>query len=244
MVQILMSNNNFLYIQLYDKFKDNIDNNIWTNGMQLPSEHDLAEKYNVSRYTIRKSLEKLEQERYISRQAGKGTFVNSKSRYKLTSLESFSEQMINMDMIPSSKVIATTLEEPDDNVKHHLNLKDNEKAFRIDRLRLADGAPMCFEIAYVSRNLCPDIDIFVDNNTSLYKLYEEHYDLKLDYGNIYLEAMICPEEYIEPLQIPPNSAVLKMECVVYVDNKEPLYFVESYYIGNKYVFFASMPRIY
>lgn len=229
-------------MQLYNEFKKNIDNKLWEKGMKLPTEHELVVQYNVSRHTIRKALDKLEQDEYINRIAGKGTFVNSKSRYKLTSLEGFSEQMRTMGLEPSSKIIDTNLEIPSDAAGRHLNLKSNEKAFKIERLRLADNSPMCYEIAYISRDLCPDIDLLVDNNTSLYKLYEEHYNLDLNYGDLFLEAEICPKKFLDYLKIPEDSAVLKMQCIVYVDNKTPLYFVESYYIGDKYVFFASMPR--
>ena len=179
---------------------------------------------------------------YISRIAGRGTFVNTKSRYKLTYLEGFSEQMRSMGMIPSSKIISANLELPSENIRQYMDLEEGEKVFKIERLRLADGSPMCFEITYISRDLCPDIDRLIGENISLYKLYEEHYGLNLNYGDIYLEAEICPDEYLEYLQIPECSAVLKMKCVVYTDNQVPLYYVDSYYIGYKYVFFASMPR--
>ncbi|WP_353096984.1 GntR family transcriptional regulator [Tissierella praeacuta] len=234
----------FLYIQLYNKFKENIENNIWLEGIQLPSEYELMEEYNVSRDTIRKSLQKLAQEGYVHRQAGKGTFVNNpKSRYKLTSLESFSEQMIYMGLVPSSKILNLSLETPNGKVKDYLEIIDDEKVYRVERLRLANNEPMCYEISYVSERLCPDLDKLVYSDTSLYKIYEEHYNLKLDYGNLYLEAEGCPKEYSHHLKIKKDSPMLKMKCVVYTDNKKPLYFVESYYIGAKYVFFASMPRV-
>lgn len=233
-----------MYIQLYNKFKENIENNIWVEGVQLPSEYELMEEYNVSRDTIRKSLQKLTQEGYVYRQAGKGTFVNNpKSRYKLTSLESFSEQMIYMGLVPSSKILNLSLEIPNGKVKDYLEIIDDENVYRVERLRLANNEPMCYEISYVSERLCPDLDKLVHSDTSLYKIYEEHYNLKLDYGNLYLEAEGCPKEYSYHLNIKKGSPMLKMKCVVYTDNKKPLYFVESYYIGAKYVFFASMPRI-
>ncbi|MGJ0845379.1 GntR family transcriptional regulator [Tissierella praeacuta DSM 18095] len=234
----------FLYIQLYNKFKENIENNIWAEGIKLPSEYELMEKYKVSRDTIRKSLQRLAQEGYVYRQAGKGTFVNNlKSRYKLTSLESFSEQMLYMGLIPSSKILSLSLEIPNGKIKDYLEIIDDEKVYRVERLRLANGEPMCYEIAYVSERLCPDLDKLIYSDTSLYEIYEEHYNLKLDYGNLYLEAEGCPKEYSHHLKIKKGSPMLKMKCIVYTDNKKPLYFVESYYIGTKYVFFASMPRI-
>lgn len=240
----LTTKKEFLYIQLYNKFKENILNKVWEEGMQIPSEYELMEDYNASRDTIRKSLQKLANEGYVHRQAGKGTFVNShKSRYKLTSLESFSEQMRNMGLEPSSKNLSFSIEEPNDKIKNYLEILNDEKVYKIERLRLANDEPMCYEIAYVSKELCPDLDELIDSSASLYDLYENHYNLRLDYGNMYLEAEGCPKEYSNYLKIKKGSPILKMNCVVYVNSKKPLYFVESYYIGDKYVFYASMPRV-
>lgn len=241
---LLTEKNDFLYIQLFKRFKENIDNEIWIDDSQIPPEYELMKEYNVSRYTIRKALERLVEEGYIHRQAGKGTFVNSnKSRYKLTSLESFSEQMIDRGLTPSSQVLSIVLEKPSDRINDYLEIFDSENVYKIERLRLADNEPMCYETVYISETLCPGIDALVDNDVSLYKLYEEHYNLKLDYGNIYLEADICSKKHSQHLKIEPGSPLLKMKCVVYINTKKPLYFVESLYIGDNYVFFANMPRI-
>lgn len=235
----------FKYIEIYNKLKNKIENKLWDKGTKLPPEYKLTNQYSVSRDTIRKSLQKLEHEGYIYRQAGKGTFVNNltKSHYKLTRLESFSEQMLDMNLEPSSKLLDTSLIVPKQKIKENLQLLNNEQIYKIERLRLADNKPMCYEIAYISKSLCPNIDELVKNNTSLYELYEGYYNLNLEYGNIFLESQNCPKEYTKELKINEHTPVLKMRCIVYVEGKKPLYFVESYYRGDKYVFFASMPRI-
>ncbi|HHV26988.1 MAG TPA: GntR family transcriptional regulator [Tissierellia bacterium] len=235
--------NNFLYLKVYNKIKDNIISGLWEDGCQLPTEYDLMKKFNVSRHTIRKSLQKLSEEGYIYRQAGRGTFVRHvKSRYKLTALESFTEQMINRGFKPSNDIVDISLEFPDSKIAKYLELEGNEKVYKIVRIRKADNEPMAYEITYVPKNICPGLGIKVEKDTSLYKLYEEEYGLNMDYGNIYLEAEKCNAEIAKKLNIEKNSAMLKMSCIVYLDNKKPLYFVECFYIGNKYIFFASMPR--
>ena len=42
------------YIQIHDQIKSEIDQKIWKIGERLPSERDLAEKFQVSRMTSKK----------------------------------------------------------------------------------------------------------------------------------------------------------------------------------------------
>lgn len=62
----------------------------------------------------------------------------------------------------------------------------------------------------------------------------------MDSGNITLEAEKCSSDIGKVLEIHKNSPVLKMGCVVYLKTQKPLYFVECYYIGEKYIFSLSI----
>jgi DNA-binding LacI/PurR family transcriptional regulator len=64
-----------LYIQIYDALKQRIESGEWGYGAVLPSEPELAEVYGVSRGTLRRVLAKLEDEDFIHRERGRGTFV-------------------------------------------------------------------------------------------------------------------------------------------------------------------------
>ena len=44
------------YIQIHDQIKAEIDQKIWKIGQRLPSERDLAEKFQVSRMTLRQAI--------------------------------------------------------------------------------------------------------------------------------------------------------------------------------------------
>lgn len=233
----------FLYLQIYNEMKEKIESGEWKEGMKLPTEHELIDTFSVSRDTIRKALQKLTNDGYIYRQAGAGTFVkNIKSRYKLTVLESFSEQMISRDLAPSSEIIDISLGLPSQKIAKYLELKKHDKTYIVTRIRKADHEPMCYETAYVPEKNCPELDKKINQSTSLYKLYEDIYGLKIKYGDIFLEAEKCQVQIAEKLNIEKDSPMLKMNCIVYLENNKPLYFVETHYIGDKYVFFASMPR--
>jgi len=64
-----------LYVKIHDNLKDRIVAGEWVQGAMLPSENELCEFYNIARGTIRKILAALENEGYIRRERGRGTFI-------------------------------------------------------------------------------------------------------------------------------------------------------------------------
>ena len=65
------------YYQVYKSLLDRIQTGQFTTGDSLPSERQLTKEYSVSRITIVKALDKLEQDGLIDRQQGRGTFVQN-----------------------------------------------------------------------------------------------------------------------------------------------------------------------
>jgi GntR family transcriptional regulator of arabinose operon len=64
--------------RVVDRIKAQIvEQGVWTPGMRIPAERDLAESYRVSRNTIRKAISVLSSEGYLLSEIGRGTYVNS-----------------------------------------------------------------------------------------------------------------------------------------------------------------------
>lgn len=64
-----------IYQQISDSLKQKIIDGSFSSGSMLPSEDLLAGQFKVSKPTIRKSLEILRSQRFISKQNGRGAFV-------------------------------------------------------------------------------------------------------------------------------------------------------------------------
>lgn len=66
---------------LYQGIKQDLLDKIYAGMLkpdtQIPSEKELSEQFKVSRITVRRALEELEEEGFIYRRQGKGTFVSS-----------------------------------------------------------------------------------------------------------------------------------------------------------------------
>ena len=72
-------NSDIKYRNLYEQIADSIEEMIFEGGiddMRLPTEFDLAEKYQVSRSVIREALKILNERGLVSMRAGDGSYVN------------------------------------------------------------------------------------------------------------------------------------------------------------------------
>lgn len=232
------------YLAIYKQLKEKIENGEYNQGDKLKTEKELQMEYGVSRDTIRKALANLENEDYIIKRPALGTFVrHKKSDYQLTKLESFTEQMKSRGIRPSSEFVSIeliTLQSR--HIVRELQLEDTEKCYRITRIRKGDESPMAYEIAYVPQKLCPNMQKYLDDTSSLYQIYEEVYHHKIGDGKIKLEADMPGVEIQKSLGISHDSPVLRMECTTLLEDTTPLYYVECYYIGAKYYFSAVLSR--
>src|SRR5437773_2551578 len=65
-----------LYIQLASIFRERIMNGTWKKGQSIPPEKALCAEFKVARGTVRQALQSLEDEGYLRREQGRGTFVH------------------------------------------------------------------------------------------------------------------------------------------------------------------------
>ena len=64
-----------LYAQLMKKIREQIQDGTFKAGDQIPTESELADMYQVSRITVRRTIEELCAQGFLVKRQGKGTFV-------------------------------------------------------------------------------------------------------------------------------------------------------------------------
>ena len=209
-------NNQPLYYQLVELLKNQIETHLLAND-KLPSERELEKKYGVSRTTVRLALQELENEGYIYRRHGKGTFVSdlTKQTANLAGVYSFTEEMKKIGKRPQTRVLSFEQEEADKRLARALQLSLGESVFKVSRLRLADNEPLMVETSYLPVKSFISLTQEQLEHKPLYDIFSEDFEQKIRLADEEFYASIATEEDAEVLEIHLGAPVLHLVRTTY-----------------------------
>jgi GntR family transcriptional regulator len=207
-------------------------------GAMIPSERELMERYDVSRSTVRKAIETLISDGVLQRAHGKGTFVSTPRLESRLHLASFSQDMRRRGLTPSTRLLAVDSGVPPPDVSRSLGLTPRGRAWRIERVRLADGVPIALERGWYAQRPLPDLDR-QDLTGSLYELFTSRYGLGIDHAEQTLWAEAADDELGRLLDAPVHTPLLvfRRESAA---RDVPLEHVVSHYRGDRYQLHMSL----
>jgi GntR family transcriptional regulator len=225
-----------LYIQLKEHLRMQIDAGVYTSGARLPSERELAQAFQVSRMTARQALQLLAKDGFISSRVGKGTFVRRPSiAQELRFLTSFTEDIRQRGMIPSSKIVRASLDRADEAAARHLQVSAGTEIMLLSRVRLAENEPIAWEVCHLNPRLCPGILERHDfSRESLYQVLREEYGHHLVWADQLISARMPDKDEREALQLDNKTPVLSLTRVTYTDHDQPVEYVRSVYRCDRF----------
>ncbi|MDM5330310.1 GntR family transcriptional regulator [Neobacillus sp. CF12] len=231
-----------IYHQLEEYIKQQIETGILKEEAVIPSEREYAERFQISRMTVRQAINNLVSEGYLKRQKGRGTFVNRKKvEQELQGMTSFTEDMLSRGMNPSSTLLSFQIIPADKNTASDLKIEENDSIYKIKRIRLADGAPMALETAYIPVQIVPGLTE-ENSNLSLYQYIEEHLSLSISEANQEIEASVADSYDAENLGINLGDPTLLIERISYLTDGIPFELVKSTFRADRYRFVHTMKR--
>jgi GntR family transcriptional regulator len=231
-----------IYHQLEEYIKQQIETGILREEAVIPSEREFAEVFQISRMTVRQAINNLVLEGYLTRQKGKGTFVSKKKvEQELQGMTSFTEDMLSRGMNPSSTLLSFQIIPADKNTALDLKIEENDSVYKIKRIRLADGAPMALETAYIPVEIVPGLTE-ENSNLSLYQYIEQHLSLSISEATQEIEASIADSDDAETLEINIGDPILLIQRISYLQDGIPFEIVKSTFRADRYRFVHTMKR--
>lgn len=183
---------------------------IWSPGMRLPNEFELAAEFGVSQGTIRKALVSLERRGLLSRSPGRGTTVARTTAEELLfaffRLRDFSGEMALPE--PLSERIrrrtATAAER---------GLLDDcgDDVYELHRVRQHKGTPFAVERMRLAATLCDGLERDAPLPNSLYPYLQERFGLAIMRAEELISAVAAKPREARLLAVGPETPVLNVE---------------------------------
>ena len=228
------------YIQIEEELRGIIAAQELEPYQQVPSEAELCKRFDVSRMTARKALDRLVGDGVLFRRPGKGTFVAPpKIAHGPSQQLSFSAAMRALGLRHSTRVLAAGMVPAPSNIALALNLPLGSPAVFVRRLRLVENTPAAIHMAYLPPRFAPLLD--TDLTGSLYDLMAA-LGARVEQARDTVEAVAASREDAVVLKVPAGSPLIFIQGVAYSASLEPLRYSEALYRGNRFRFGVDTTR--
>lgn len=136
-----------LWAQLEENLRARLDAGEFDEG--FPTDLQLTNEYEVSRHTVREAVRHLNKTGLLKRERGRGTVINrSEFEQSLGTLYSLFQSVESAGVQQTSQVLR--LEVVTDSVAaSHLEVPEETEFLLLERLRLAAGAPLAVDRAWI-----------------------------------------------------------------------------------------------
>ena len=231
-----------LHVQVEEHLRNLINMEKFKTGAFLPKEVELANRWGVSRNTIRQATNKLENEGLIIRKKGVGTRVAEKKGLQ-TGLDhwySFTREMQEKGVKVTNLVLKVEWITPNETVRNFFRCDAEKKILKLSKLKgEASGDP----IVYFESYFHPRIGVSEgdDFNKPLYAMLEERYGVVVHRSSENISAREAGK-LGRKLNVEASFPVLVRERFVYDAGDRAVEYNIGYYRSDKFTYSIDIKK--
>lgn len=208
-------------------------------GDRIPTEAELKERFGGSRPTIREALKLLEQDGVVDVEHGRGRFLTAAGTLQvhrpITRFESITDMGDALGYTYENRVFSVSEEPPDRAAAAALRLEAGQTAIRLERLRLLDGEPVIYGLAWICRQAVPRRLYEVDWSGSLLDLLES-FGSRPRMSAATVRATLLPPEVAERSDLRDFGPALVIEETAFTQAGLPVIRAADYHKGSRFAF--------
>jgi DNA-binding GntR family transcriptional regulator len=218
------------HVRIRNDLLQEIESGAFTVDKRLPGEVELAERYGVTRMTVRQALATLVNDGMLVRRRGVGTFIvqGAAKRRNMSRLTGFMEDMRNDGRDVRTRIFTQQIEPPSAELASSLQLTRGVHVIHVARLRSVDGEPVVVQHSWVPYDRAPGLwnEPLVDD--SLYATLRERYGIRLRRADQRIGAEAASGEPAELLELPVGAPLLRVERLTFDAGNVPVEFARSW----------------
>ncbi|MEW6243396.1 MAG: GntR family transcriptional regulator [Bacillota bacterium] len=225
-----------IYYQLAKWLEAQIRNGELKPGEALPTETDLAARFEISRMTVRRAISELVAAGMVYAQQGKGTFVASPKLDDIVfEMSNFNEDVKQRGLQVKTTLLEARIVRADEELKEKFGVNDDNARFLYFRtVTTAEEERLAYEKKYTIYTKSKPILEAELKDPTLPGLISAHSDSMPVSSKKVLQVANSSKEEASVLGISRNAPVFVIEQTVYDPDLRPLGWSRSVYRGDRY----------
>ena len=228
--------------QIRDGILDLIANEQLQVGDRLPTEADLAARFDVARTTVRESLKLLEQDAIIGVRRGLGRFVIAPPtvHWPITELESVTRMMADLGYTVTNRVLKVDVRPATKAEAEALQLDEGQLVISLERVRLKGDEPLI-----ISRDVVPRAVITapldgIDWAGSLQRILGSQ-GSPFAVAHAHIRAAMLPDDLVAQLADDGHPWLLMVQTNL-TETGRPVIYSHDYHRGDLFDFYVLRRR--
>lgn len=201
------------YLQVARTLRKEIVDGVYPVGSQLPTEHDLCERFGVSRYTVREALRRLRDDNLVSSRPRAGTLVIARA-----ASNSYAQEVMSInDLLAFAAGAQFTIESNamvtlDEGLAAHTGLPVGSTWLMVRGIRESEGAPepICRTEYYVNRNFAAVGRLLQRHTGPIFPLIEDLFGVSVVAVQQEIGAVVASPSLAASLKVEPGTAAVEM----------------------------------
>lgn len=207
-----------LYKQIMDILLEDME-----EGDKIPTEHELRERFAVSRMTVRQAIQTLIREGSLIRYRGKGTFVApERVQHDLHTAELLSlfEDLSQSGNTLHSQVLRRKLVPAPCQLVSRVKELEGREVVELIRVRTLNDRPLVYQVSYWPERFYPLISEVDITEHSLVKAIEDNLHIRAHRADFSVRAISADEMVAGHLGVGEGDPLLRIEKLSFRENQE------------------------
>jgi GntR family transcriptional regulator len=213
-----------LYRQIKNLILQGLASGEWRPGEAIPSEAELAIRFNVSQGTVRKAIDEMAAENLVVRKQGKGTYVASHNDPR--AFFRFLRVVPNEGgvAVPQSVPLECWRAKAGQEAARILDIPLGSPINIVRRLLKFDGKPVVLDEIYLPGEVFQGLtlEVLQSNQDSLYTLFETRFGVRMIRAEERIRAVAADRTSAEQLNVEEGSPLLSVERVTFTYGDKPV----------------------
>ena len=234
------------YLQIARTLRKEIVDGVYPVGSQLPTEHQLCQRFDVSRYTVREALRRLRDDNLVASRPRAGTHVVPRP-----ASSSYAQDVMSIDdLLAFAAGAQLTIESNamvsiDVALAARTGLELGTQWLAVCGYRQADGAsvPMCRTEYYINRTFAAVGRLLQRHTGPIFPLIEDLFGVNIAELHQEIAAVQLSPELAAGLGVATGTAALQMERTYKTSDGEVAQVTINTHLSSNFRYAMTMRRV-